>query len=209
MITSLRSITVFVLSTATLSLLSSSGRAQSIIDIDTRHPRYAVELEPHLALGWLLPPGDAWGAGIGGGLRASILIAEDGLITGVNESVALGVGLDLLHHGSGGAVAGECAEYVGSGNERICVRVAGAGGPSSYLYVPFAFQWNFFLTESWSIFGEPGIGTYLQFRDLDGTVGAGVFPLFQIGGRYHFSERATLTLRAGYPYLSVGVSFLL
>jgi hypothetical protein len=34
-------------------------------------------------------------------------------------------------------------------------------------------------------------------------------PVFYAGGRFHFTERIALTVRAGYPDFSVGLSFLL
>ncbi len=187
---------------------ASPASAQSIATSDTRHPSYKLELEPHLSLGWLRPPGDSWGVGGGGGLRVAIPVADRGLIEGVNDTVAISFGFDVVHHSAGGLAAGECAEYRGNGNERICVRVASAGGPSSYVLLPVMFQWNFFLTDAWSVFGEPGLGTYLQLRERDGTSAFGFYPVFMAGGRYHFSKHATLTMRAGYPHLTVGLSFL-
>jgi hypothetical protein len=32
---------------------------------------------------------------------------------------------------------------------------------------------------------------------------------FYAGGRYHFTDKITLTMRVGYPLATVGVSFLL
>jgi hypothetical protein len=192
-----------------LALWTPPASAQGTVKQDGAHPSYKLELEPHLALGWVRPPGDANGAGIGGGLRLNIPVADRGLIDGVNDSVAIGLGLDVLHHTGGGPVAGDCAEYVGTGAERICIRVAGAGGPSNYILLPVVFQWNFFLSPEWSVFGEPGLGGYIQFRQLDGSTDGGFFPVFQAGGRYHFSEKVTLTLRAGYPDLTIGLSFFL
>lgn len=194
---------------ALLAFGSRSAVAQSLVKDDGAHPDYAVELEPHGVLGAFLPPGDGDGVGLGAGLRATIPLAPRGFIDGVNDSVGLGFGFDYVHHFGSGPSAGRCAEYRGSGAERICVRVEGAAGPSSYFYVPVVMQWNFFFTKEWSAFGEPGLGLFFQSRDLDGSLGAGVFPVFQVGGRYHFSEKMTLTLRIGYPTINVGVSFFL
>ena len=30
---------------------------------------------------------------------------------------------------------------------------------------------------------------------------------FAAGGRYHFSDKVALTMRVGYPFVSVGISF--
>ena len=69
-------------------------------------------------------------------------------------------------------------------------------------WIPVVMQWNFWLSENWSVFGEPG--GVVRFGKHEG-----VAPAFFAGGRFHFSEYITLTLRAGYPGFSVGVSFLL
>lgn len=186
---------------------SKAVEAQSIIEQDDAHPRYAVELEPHGVVGFL-PPGDGSGGGLGSGLRVTIPVAQRGFIEGINDSVGIGFGVDWLYYFGGPASSGTCAEYRGTGNRRICVRVAGAGGPSHYFYLPAVMQWNFFFTEEWSAFGEPGFGMHFQAREIDGSLGIGAYPVFQLGGRYHFSEAVTLTMRIGYPYTSVGVSFL-
>lgn len=77
------------------------------------------------------------------------------------------------------------------------------GGPG-YFFIPVVMQWNFWLTTHWSVFGEPGIG----FTNSTATHPP-LDPVFFAGGRYHFSEHVALTLRLGYPDVSVGVSFLL
>lgn len=182
--------------------------AESIVDREGDHPRYALELEPHLALGWG-PPGDSGGTGLGAGLRLSIPVADRGLIDGINDSVAIGFGIDALRYSGGGPTIGRCAEYRGSGDERICVRVEGAGGPAFYALLPVVFQWNFFLDPAWSVFAEPGLGVFIQSREFDGSNAAGMFPIFQLGGRYRFSRDAFLTFRIGYPYFSIGASFAL
>lgn len=74
------------------------------------------------------------------------------------------------------------------------------------VFLPVVMQWNFFLSNHWSVFAEPGFGI---------TANANVnkfFPLHPtgyLGGRFHFNDRISLTLRAGYPSFSVGVSFML
>ena len=65
-------------------------------------------------------------------------------------------------------------------------------------------QWNFWLSEDWSVFGEPGPGLRLDDSHIS------VEPLeFWAGGRWHFVEYAALTMRVGYPTFTVGVSLLL
>jgi hypothetical protein len=66
------------------------------------------------------------------------------------------------------------------------------------LFIPVAMQWNFFLSTHWSVFGEPGVG----------IAGDGhLHPVLMAGGRYHFNDKIALTMRVGYPALSVGASF--
>ena len=103
----------------------------------------------------------------------------------------------LLHNG-----------FVPSINNSISITF-GADWVDKGVWVPVAMQWNFWLSRNWSVFGEPG----LAFRLGNGLEGPhddhlGWLGLW-VGGRYHFTDRIALTLRAGRPTLSVGVSFLL
>jgi len=72
-------------------------------------------------------------------------------------------------------------------------------------WVPIVMQWNFWLSEHWSVFGEPG-GAF-HFED-NGRTDRADFTLYG-GARLRFSDRATLTFRVGHPALAVGFSFLL
>ena len=67
------------------------------------------------------------------------------------------------------------------------------------LFIPVAMQWNFWLSTHWSVFGEPGVGFAFK-NDV-------VHPILMAGGRFHFSDTISLTMRLGYPSISVGVSF--
>lgn len=75
-------------------------------------------------------------------------------------------------------------------------------GHGNGVLVPVVMQWNFWVASRWVVFGEPGLffgsGTH---RPID--------PALFAGARYHFTDRIALTMRAGYPALSVGVSFYL
>lgn len=186
--------------------LAGTASAQSTI----RHPGdrvpYKVELEPHLTLGAFTPPGDGSGTGIGAGFRASFEIVHDGFVKSLNDSVAIGVGADFLHYGGTGTVnPGTCARFVtGPDGMPLCVEVHQRGGPSNYAFFPVVMQWNFFLTRKWSVFGEPGLSLYwFDYRTVSAT------PVLDLGGRFHFNDRVTLTMRLGYPAFTIGVSFLL
>ncbi len=72
-------------------------------------------------------------------------------------------------------------------------------------WVPIVMQWNFWLSDHWSVFGEPGIA--LRLRDAYRDRGPDL--TLYAGGRWAFASSATLTIRIGYPALALGISFLL
>ena len=76
-------------------------------------------------------------------------------------------------------------------------------GGDGRVLIPIVLQWNFWLSSRFSVFGEPG------FAVTSG--GAQTFDpfVFYAGGRFLFTPRIGLTVRVGYPDVSVGVSFLL
>jgi hypothetical protein len=73
------------------------------------------------------------------------------------------------------------------------------------LLLPVAMQWNFWLTTHWSVFGEPGI-VLVPNHDVTRDF---AFPGIWVGGRYHFNDKISLTMRIGYPAFSIGASFFL
>ncbi len=83
----------------------------------------------------------------------------------------------------------------------------GADLTDNSLLLPVVMQWNFWLSRNWSVFGEPGVA--VRFRDKGKDDGKFDPFIAYAGGRFHFSDRITLTMRAGRPLASVGVSFLL
>src|SRR5471030_2885343 len=78
--------------------LPSLALADDTIKHPGDHPHYSVEVEPHLILGWGSGYGTT-GYGIGG--RVSIPIVQDGFVKTINNSVAVGFGLDFLHYSCG------------------------------------------------------------------------------------------------------------
>jgi hypothetical protein len=181
---------------AVLSLLTSSfARADDTIKTPGDHPSYRVEIEPHLVLGF---DNVYYNSGYGIGARFAIPIVENGFVPSINNSVAIGFGVDLLHYD---------ACYVAF---RSC--------SANALLFPVVMQWNFYVAQKWSVFGEPGLYFYKFFFDssacdnVPGICGApssfGVRPAIFLGGRYYFSEHITLTMRIGYPTFSIGVSFM-
>ena len=182
---------------------------QLIVKHPGDHPVYTVEAEPHLTLAFLVPRAGSSGLGLGG--RFTFPIVKNGFISSINNSVGIGVGLDYVHYD------GCYRDWV---DPRNCNNL-------DTFYIPVVMQWNFFLSTHWSVFGEPGIaithnsyGSCVDFYTDDrgntvsnncgrapGRVGLNPFVMF-IGGRYHFSETMALTMRIGWPYMSVGLSFL-
>jgi hypothetical protein len=176
------------------SAASSEARADDTIRRPGDHPRYAVEVEPHAVFGWggIYAPG---GFGLGG--RVSIPIVSNGFVPTINNSVGVTFGLDWVHYAQCW-YAGDCT--------------------ANYFDLPVAMQWNFYVAQRFSVFGEPGavlyFGSYpdcpLQANLCPGrppTVG--VEPALFLGGRYHFNDQTSLIVRIGFPAFSVGVSFFL
>jgi len=153
-----------------------------------------------LVLGLIDAPGYAAGTGFGVGFRGSIPLVRNGFVPSINNSVAIGFGIDFAHYGRG--------DYcVNGGPLTDCGDRVRANGFNEF-YFPVVLQWNFFLSRSWSVFGEPGVA--LNYHAWNGPHAIDVDPIiFFAGGRYHFSDKVTLTMRIGYPAFSVGCSFLL
>ena len=180
------------LAAALVTAPSATSPAQETIRDTGRHPVYQVEMEPHALVAWDNLYGDT---GLGGGLRLSIPIVRDGFIKSIDDNVAIGFGLDWLHY-SDCYFNGPCS--------------------ANYVMFPVAMQWNFFFTRRWSAFGEPGLFVYKGFIEGCGSPGCqgeeptsfGVRPAIAVGGRYHFNDYITLTVRLGYPAISAGVSLL-
>jgi hypothetical protein len=192
-------------------LFSAAAMAQSTIRQPGAHVDYAVEVEPHLAFGLFEPLGAPTGTGFGAGLRVTIPVVRNGFVPTINNSVGISLGFDWVHYYDGGSEnIGYCASYVpGPGGTRICTAVGGPfAGPSNYLYFPAAMQWNFWLTDQFSVFGEPGLAIYYEKARYEANGGIGAAPVFALGGRWHFMRRAMLTVRLGYPLTSLGVSMV-
>jgi hypothetical protein len=193
-----------------LCFAAENALAQSTIRHPGEHPLYSVELEPHLLFGWIQPPGKPEGRGLGFGVRATIPIVQNGFISTINNSVGISFGIDWIHYDDDDYIAYDsCRRWVPTpGDTRTCVELWGRrGGSSNYLYFPVAMQWNFWLHEKFSVFGEPGLALYYDKPRYD-SAHLGMAPAFHIGGRWHFARRGMLTMRIGYPSISLGVSVL-
>jgi hypothetical protein len=188
-----------LLSVCAISFTTRARADTLIIKNAGDHPRYSFEAEPHLLLGLIDPPGPADGTGLGLGFRGTFVLVEDGFVSTINNSVGIGFGADWVRYGGGRQV---CVTDAGPSRVTVCTNSASV----SEVWLPVVMQWNFFLSRQWSVFGEPGLA--LRYQSVPGAHNLSVDPQFYAGGRFHFSDQTTLTLRLGYPTFSVGVSFL-
>ncbi len=173
-------------------LVSGEADAQATIKRPGAHPRYSFEAEPHLLFSDRGHADDAFGPGF----RGTIVVVDNGFVSSINNSVGIGFGADFLLLGD---------EHC-HGRDNCHTH--------DVIILPLVMQWNFWLHRKWSVFGEPGLALIfnedhsdndLDNRDLD------IDPIvFGAGGRFHFSDSTTLTMRLGFPVsVSIGVSFLL
>jgi hypothetical protein len=172
-------------------VVATPVRADDTVKHPGDHPAYAFEAEPHVLLGW----DDVYASdGFGVGARFSIPIVDNGFVPSINNSVAIGFGLDLLHYDS-------------------CWYNAACS--ANYIHIPVVMQWNFFVAQRWSVFGEPGLVIFHGFfEDCPPQVNCpgrprvtSLEPALYLGGRYHFNDKMSLTMRVGFPSISVGLSF--
>jgi hypothetical protein len=175
------------------AMVQTPALADETIKHPGDHPKYSVEIEPHVlfGIGNVYGPG---GFGLGG--RFSIPIVHNGFVPTINNSVAITFGLDWTHF--------DWCWY---------------HGPCSgdYIGFPVAMQWNFYVAQRWSVFGEPGVEIYHGFisdcpaaQNCGGRpVVTGIEPAIFVGGRYHLSDTTSLTMRIGFPTFSFGFSFFL
>jgi len=182
---------------AAILCLSRTAAADNTIRQPGDHPNYLVEIEPHLDFAWFDYAGYGINdVGIGLGLRATFIIVKNGFIPTINNTVGIGFGGDYIYFG--------CAAQ-------------GVSCGVSTLYFPVVLQWNFYVAQRFSVFGEPGFSLNYAFYSDNacGTACKGVVPndffpgfVFEVGGRYHINEHLALTGRIGYPDISFGVSFM-
>jgi hypothetical protein len=188
-------------------VLGISERASAdtlIIKRPGAHPHYRFEAEPHLLLGFVDPPGHAHGTGLGFGFRGTVELIDNGFVSSINNTVGLGFGIDYVHYSHGR----ERCVRPGMGNGDACLALDDEFSVGNY-WIPIVMQWNFWLSRNWSVFGEPGAAIRYQTGESDDNE-LRLEPLqFYAGGRYHFSDTLTLTMRLGYPTFAIGVSFLL
>ena len=197
-----------MLTVGLLGLISTTNARADVVTLSAPAPMiYHFELEPHVVLG-TAPPGKGQGSGVGLGVRGSAVILPDGFIRNVNDSVAIGFGLDVSRYYGRWALNGyqdRCLHFeAGPNGTQVCTEVTAYGGTYTYMYVPVVMQWNFWFGRRLSAFGEPGLNLYYL-----GNHGFSAVPALYVGGRLQLSKRITLTARLGYPTLAFGLSFML
>jgi hypothetical protein len=200
----------------------TEGRANGATIIkDPNPPKYKVEIEPKLNLGFIGLYGRYGGNSWGPGVRFSIPIVSPGFIKKLNNSVAISFGADFIHYEGYRNYAYWCG---GNRNNPCWAYYGGYDNSFWSIHLPVAMQWNFFLTDKWSVFAEPGltvrhafyrndpyVNQYCDARFYDCTRSPwDVYFTFYAGGRFHFSDSLALTMRIGHPVeLSVGLSIFL
>jgi hypothetical protein len=106
-------------------------------------------------------------------------------------------------------------------NRNIVYR--GADCSASSIWFPIVLQWNFYLTDIITVFGEPGLAISHTRFSVDDCPGApdeyicgedwsdtDVHPfVLYAGAKFMFGRNVGLTVRLGFPSISVGASFLL
>lgn len=201
---------------AVVALATTDARAAGIIRNPGDHPKYGVELEPHGLLRWnTYYYGDT---GFGLGFHAVIPLMDNGPIQKINNNMGIGFGFDWAHYSEN-----YCFGY-GPFFVRGVPANAGCSAYGNAFMFPVFMQWNFFLTEIVSVYGEAGFGisdeTYGFNNYYLGACPVGVdcstsgshleaFPYFEGGGRFLFGDTVGLMVRIGYPLLTVGAVFLL
>jgi hypothetical protein len=191
-------------------LASLPAQAESIIKHPGDHPKYVVELEPHGLVQYAWTP-DWMGTGFGLGFRASIPFLDNGPVSTINNNMAISFGIDWAHF----TEDWWCA-YRWDPRLRGYYWNAGYGCTANSLWFPVVLQWNFFLTDIISVFGEPGLA--LVYDWWSGWIDpaypyhrshTGIAPAFWGGARFLFGKTIGLTVRLGFPSATLGLSILL
>lgn len=188
-----------------VSLATSAGHAQ--IKQPGAHLNYSAELEPQGVFQWDGPSG--FDDGLGLGFRAAIPLFHNGPIAKINNNMAIGFGFHWAFFED------DCADSYDDG-----VIVLGADCEANDLWFPVVLQWNFYVTPSIAVFGEPGFAirhTRVSIDDcpneayVDCDSSDTDFEPFVLymGAKFFVSDAISVTVRLGYPTLSVGASFFL
>jgi hypothetical protein len=184
--------------------MSLPSLAEAQIKRPGAHPKYSVELEPHLVLGWGHGgPGDDDAIGLG--MRATIPFLDNGPISKINNNMGIGFGLDWLHNGDA------CKRWWWGRGRQYWDDCS-----IDIFELPVVVQWNFWLTPIISVFGEAGLTVERWHWEVDNCpdcddTDTDIEPVFWGGGRFLFGAGSPVggVVRLGWPYVSLGVGILL
>jgi hypothetical protein len=190
---------------AAIWFLGSSNPAAAQIKRPGAHPKYSVELEPHLVFDWNDHVGPDNDEAFGLGARATIPFLDDGPISKINNSMGIGFGLDYAWSDDN-----HCGWRWGPGNNQFFDDECSW----NVLYVPIVVQWNFWLTPIISVFGEGGFGIERTHWEVDGCcedTDTDVEFMLWGGGRFLFGAGSPVggVVRLGWPYVSLGIGILI
>ena len=177
-----------------VAVLGTAGVAEGQINSPGNHLHYAIDLEPHLVLQWSEEEGLDEGLGLG--MRVSWPVVDNGPLPEINNTLAVSTGADITFQ------SGNC-------------RAMGADCDGWQFWLPVAAQWNFYFSQTLSLFAELGLAIQyvnLDVCELDTTACSGnddvdVLPVFWLGGRYTATDKVAFVLRLGFPSLIIGASF--
>jgi hypothetical protein len=202
-------LTIVLSIAALISGLLLTGSAAAQIKVPGAHPRYSLELDPHLTLQH--DRGPFTDEGVGLGLRATVPLFHNGPVPSINNNMGISFGADYVFFGDD-----DDCRYLGRRNDYLDRDCGG-----SALWIPVTAQWNFFFTPVVSVFAEPGLALEYTTAHWEFDCGNGniceaddddldvvEFVMF-VGGRFLFSNNVGMTVRLGSPYVSVGATFLL
>lgn len=144
---------------------------------ETAYTKYHVELDLHVA-GETVPPNDTDSRGAGPGARLYFNIVPRGFIDELTDNFALGLGVDS-------SLTSKHPD----------------GTSSKHILIPLTVQWNFWLSEHFALFLEPGVSVVLG-------AGTHVQPAIYAGARYALGSSIAVTVKAGIPDVTGGVAFL-
>lgn len=189
-----------------LSLRTQPAYAVNVIRQPGQHPQYEWELEPHLALDW--DGHHQLDNGFGPGVHAAIPFMHQGPISTINNNMAIKFGFDLMFH--------DCDNHYWNrwdGYNYDC--------SATSIMFPVALQWNFYITDIITVYGEPGIALRHYWWSADFRSGncpgnvctwkdseTYMLPYFGAGAKFMFGRTAGLNVRLGYPQVTIGASLL-
>jgi hypothetical protein len=178
-----RSVVLAALFAVLVSLVPSGVGAQPP-GAGGRNKIDTVRFDVHGTLGWW------WAFGLG--FRVDIPIVPDGFIEQLDDELAITFGGEF--------------QFVNWDNNRGCNGYGCWGDWSIWPMV--AAQWNFYLTEKWSVF--PELGFTVGIHECNGgNVCPTASPVVSFGARWHFAPpRLALLFRLSFPFgLQVGLNF--